>query len=133
MGIWRVTGSTRLKNLTVGGIVVFSSPSVGNKLVGVHDRMGKKFASKFSAHWLSSPMYVPLACSQLMELFNAGSCVAPVWGAMPAADLKVVLRQPITTPYVHVNQTCSSRAFAKSLMIIHPATLWSSFFMLEMI
>eukprot|EP00983_Pelagomonas_calceolata_P060701 1146490-Pelagomonas_calceolata.AAC.2 len=39
-------------------------------------------------------------------------------------DLKVVLRQSITTPYVHVNQTCSPRAFA--LMIIPPATLWRS-------
>eukprot|EP00983_Pelagomonas_calceolata_P005166 168259-Pelagomonas_calceolata.AAC.1 len=28
-------------------------------------------------------------------------------------DVRVVLRQPITTPYVHVNQTCSPRAFAK--------------------
>eukprot|EP00983_Pelagomonas_calceolata_P081165 1155454-Pelagomonas_calceolata.AAC.1 len=30
-------------------------------------------------------------------------------------DLKVVLRQPITTPYVHVNQACSPRAFVRAL------------------
>eukprot|EP00983_Pelagomonas_calceolata_P072931 1151938-Pelagomonas_calceolata.AAC.3 len=29
-------------------------------------------------------------------------------------DLEVLLRQPIITPYVRVNQACSQRAFAKS-------------------
>eukprot|EP00983_Pelagomonas_calceolata_P044097 1139155-Pelagomonas_calceolata.AAC.2 len=29
-------------------------------------------------------------------------------------DLKIMLRQPIFTSYVHVNQACSPRAFAKS-------------------
>eukprot|EP00983_Pelagomonas_calceolata_P041348 1138028-Pelagomonas_calceolata.AAC.1 len=38
MGIWRVTGSARLHNLAHAN---------GNKLVGTHNRMGMKFASKF--------------------------------------------------------------------------------------
>eukprot|EP00983_Pelagomonas_calceolata_P072963 1151955-Pelagomonas_calceolata.AAC.1 len=47
MGIWRVTGSTRLHNLAVTNIFVFNSMPSGNKLVGIHNRMGIKFASKF--------------------------------------------------------------------------------------
>eukprot|EP00983_Pelagomonas_calceolata_P122487 1160913-Pelagomonas_calceolata.AAC.7 len=34
------------------------------------------------------------------------------WGV----DLKVVLGQPITTPYVHVNQACSPRGLTKSFV-----------------
>uniref|UniRef100_A0A6S8PPB3 Uncharacterized protein n=1 Tax=Dunaliella tertiolecta TaxID=3047 RepID=A0A6S8PPB3_DUNTE len=47
MGIWRVIGSTRLHNLAARSILVFNSTPSGNKLVGIHDRMGMKFASKF--------------------------------------------------------------------------------------
>eukprot|EP00983_Pelagomonas_calceolata_P003317 107621-Pelagomonas_calceolata.AAC.3 len=48
MGIWRVTGSTRLQNLAVRSITVFNSASSGNKLVGILNRMGMKFVSKFN-------------------------------------------------------------------------------------
>eukprot|EP00983_Pelagomonas_calceolata_P058020 1145328-Pelagomonas_calceolata.AAC.5 len=47
MGIWRVIGSTWLHYLTVRSIVVFNSMPSGNNLVGIHDRMGMKFARKF--------------------------------------------------------------------------------------
>eukprot|EP00983_Pelagomonas_calceolata_P005187 169368-Pelagomonas_calceolata.AAC.1 len=47
MGIWRVIGSIQLHNLAVTSIFVFDSMPIGNKLVGIHDRMGMKFASKF--------------------------------------------------------------------------------------
>eukprot|EP00983_Pelagomonas_calceolata_P024443 770611-Pelagomonas_calceolata.AAC.1 len=47
MGIWRVTGSTRLENLAVRSITVFHSTSSGNKLVCILNRMGMKFPSKF--------------------------------------------------------------------------------------
>eukprot|EP00983_Pelagomonas_calceolata_P064047 1147953-Pelagomonas_calceolata.AAC.2 len=47
MGIWRVIGSARLHNLAARSIPVFNSTPSGNKLVGIHDRMGMKFASKF--------------------------------------------------------------------------------------
>eukprot|EP00983_Pelagomonas_calceolata_P024795 780920-Pelagomonas_calceolata.AAC.1 len=47
MGIWRVVGSTRLQNLAARSILVFNSTPIGNKPVGIHDRMGMKSASKF--------------------------------------------------------------------------------------
>eukprot|EP00983_Pelagomonas_calceolata_P020996 659704-Pelagomonas_calceolata.AAC.1 len=47
MGIWRVTGSSRLHNLAVRSIIAFNSKPSGNKLVGIHNRMGMKFASSF--------------------------------------------------------------------------------------
>eukprot|EP00983_Pelagomonas_calceolata_P098660 1158374-Pelagomonas_calceolata.AAC.7 len=47
MGIWRVTGSTRLQILAVRSVFVFNSTNCGNKLVGIRNRMGMKFASKF--------------------------------------------------------------------------------------
>eukprot|EP00983_Pelagomonas_calceolata_P069512 1150389-Pelagomonas_calceolata.AAC.1 len=47
MGIRRVTGSTRLHNLAVKSILVFNSTPSGNKLVGIQNRMGMRFASKF--------------------------------------------------------------------------------------
>eukprot|EP00983_Pelagomonas_calceolata_P067202 1149401-Pelagomonas_calceolata.AAC.4 len=48
MGIWRVTGSTRLQNLAVRGVCVFNSTPSGNKLVGIHNRTGMEFARKFN-------------------------------------------------------------------------------------
>eukprot|EP00983_Pelagomonas_calceolata_P087567 1156980-Pelagomonas_calceolata.AAC.13 len=47
MGIWRVIGSAQLHNLAARSTLVFNSTPSGNKLVGIHDRMGMKFASKF--------------------------------------------------------------------------------------
>eukprot|EP00983_Pelagomonas_calceolata_P030131 944059-Pelagomonas_calceolata.AAC.1 len=47
MGIWRVTGSTHLHNQSAGSNIVFNSTPSGNKLVGIQNRMGMKFASKF--------------------------------------------------------------------------------------
>eukprot|EP00983_Pelagomonas_calceolata_P078014 1154103-Pelagomonas_calceolata.AAC.3 len=46
MGIWRVTGSIRLRNLAARSIIVFHSTPSGNKLVGMHNKMGMNFASK---------------------------------------------------------------------------------------
>eukprot|EP00983_Pelagomonas_calceolata_P032628 1023122-Pelagomonas_calceolata.AAC.3 len=48
MGIWRVTGSIWLQNLAMINIVVFNTTPGGNKLVGIQNRMGMKFASKFN-------------------------------------------------------------------------------------
>eukprot|EP00983_Pelagomonas_calceolata_P047319 1140579-Pelagomonas_calceolata.AAC.3 len=48
MRIWRVSGSTQLQNLAMRRMIVFNSMPSGNKLVGVHNRMGMKFASKFN-------------------------------------------------------------------------------------
>eukprot|EP00983_Pelagomonas_calceolata_P110585 1159688-Pelagomonas_calceolata.AAC.1 len=47
-GFWRVTGSTRVQNLTVKSICAFNSTPSGNKLIGIHDRMDMEFASKFN-------------------------------------------------------------------------------------
>eukprot|EP00983_Pelagomonas_calceolata_P020310 641034-Pelagomonas_calceolata.AAC.1 len=47
MGIWRVCGSTRFQNLAVRSMIVLNSMPSGNKLVGVHNRVGMKLASKF--------------------------------------------------------------------------------------
>eukprot|EP00983_Pelagomonas_calceolata_P038066 1136663-Pelagomonas_calceolata.AAC.1 len=53
MGIWRVTGSTRIQNLAVRSAIVFNStPSAtstasGNKLVGLQNGMVMHFASEF--------------------------------------------------------------------------------------
>eukprot|EP00983_Pelagomonas_calceolata_P035569 1113139-Pelagomonas_calceolata.AAC.1 len=47
MGIWRVGGSTQLHDLAARSILVFNSTPSGDNLVGIHDRMGMKFASKF--------------------------------------------------------------------------------------
>eukprot|EP00983_Pelagomonas_calceolata_P078653 1154329-Pelagomonas_calceolata.AAC.1 len=47
MVIRRVIGSTRLHNLAARNNLVFNCTPSGNKLVGIHNRMGMKFASKF--------------------------------------------------------------------------------------
>eukprot|EP00983_Pelagomonas_calceolata_P011516 372055-Pelagomonas_calceolata.AAC.1 len=47
MGIWRVTGSTRLQNLAVKSVTIFHSTSSGNKLIGILNQMGMEFLSKF--------------------------------------------------------------------------------------
>eukprot|EP00983_Pelagomonas_calceolata_P022875 719889-Pelagomonas_calceolata.AAC.1 len=46
IGIWRVTGSTRLQNLAVRSITTFHSTSSGNKLVGIQGLQGKKASVK---------------------------------------------------------------------------------------
>eukprot|EP00983_Pelagomonas_calceolata_P127086 1161366-Pelagomonas_calceolata.AAC.1 len=46
MGIWTVGGSTLLRKLAVRRMIVFSSTPSGNELVGLHNRMGMKLASK---------------------------------------------------------------------------------------
>eukprot|EP00983_Pelagomonas_calceolata_P014026 449207-Pelagomonas_calceolata.AAC.4 len=46
MGIWRVTRSTWPKNLAVKSYIVSNSTPSGNKLVGIHKRMGMKSVSK---------------------------------------------------------------------------------------
>eukprot|EP00983_Pelagomonas_calceolata_P068801 1150093-Pelagomonas_calceolata.AAC.1 len=57
MGILRVTGSTWLHNLAVTSILVFNSTPSGNKLVGIHNRMGMKFASKFIGALVKSQLF----------------------------------------------------------------------------
>eukprot|EP00983_Pelagomonas_calceolata_P032760 1026332-Pelagomonas_calceolata.AAC.1 len=47
MGIWRVTGSTWLQNLAVRNIIILHSASSGNKVMGILNRMGMEFLSKF--------------------------------------------------------------------------------------
>eukprot|EP00983_Pelagomonas_calceolata_P009147 296115-Pelagomonas_calceolata.AAC.1 len=47
MGIWRVTGSTRLQNVAVRSICVFNSTPSSNKHVGIHDRMGMELVGKY--------------------------------------------------------------------------------------
>eukprot|EP00983_Pelagomonas_calceolata_P008015 261283-Pelagomonas_calceolata.AAC.1 len=46
MGIRRVTGSTRLRNLAARSNLVFNNTPCGDKLVGIHNTMGIKFGSK---------------------------------------------------------------------------------------
>eukprot|EP00983_Pelagomonas_calceolata_P028816 902775-Pelagomonas_calceolata.AAC.1 len=53
MGIWRVSGSTRLQNLAVISMVVFKSTPSGYKLVGIQNRMGTKLASQFNGTFYS--------------------------------------------------------------------------------
>eukprot|EP00983_Pelagomonas_calceolata_P038780 1136917-Pelagomonas_calceolata.AAC.5 len=55
MGIWRVSASTRLQNLTVRSMIVFNSTPSGNKLVDVQNRMGMKLASKFNGTLMVKP------------------------------------------------------------------------------
>eukprot|EP00983_Pelagomonas_calceolata_P026939 846244-Pelagomonas_calceolata.AAC.2 len=62
MGIWRVTGSTRLHNLAVRSMIVLNSTPSGNKLVGIPNRMGVKFASKLLARWWSNPSCLNCSC-----------------------------------------------------------------------
>eukprot|EP00983_Pelagomonas_calceolata_P123954 1161055-Pelagomonas_calceolata.AAC.2 len=47
MGIRGIIGSTRLHNLAASSTLVFNSKSSIARLVGILDRMGIKFASKF--------------------------------------------------------------------------------------
>eukprot|EP00983_Pelagomonas_calceolata_P007043 229463-Pelagomonas_calceolata.AAC.1 len=47
MGIWRFIGSTQLHNLAARSTLVFNSTPSGSNLVGIDERMGMKFASKF--------------------------------------------------------------------------------------
>eukprot|EP00983_Pelagomonas_calceolata_P065543 1148623-Pelagomonas_calceolata.AAC.2 len=58
MGIWRVSGSTRLQILAVRSMIIFNGTPGGNKLVGVHSRMGMKLASKFNGTLKSSQQQV---------------------------------------------------------------------------
>eukprot|EP00983_Pelagomonas_calceolata_P115857 1160245-Pelagomonas_calceolata.AAC.2 len=60
MGIWRVIGSTRLHNLAARSILVFNSTPSGNKLVGIHNRMGMKFASKLIGTTVVKPQLFKL-------------------------------------------------------------------------
>eukprot|EP00983_Pelagomonas_calceolata_P039226 1137083-Pelagomonas_calceolata.AAC.1 len=48
MGIWRVSGSSWPQNLAVGSGIAFNSTPSGNKLVGIHNRMGMEYTSKFN-------------------------------------------------------------------------------------
>eukprot|EP00983_Pelagomonas_calceolata_P026651 835825-Pelagomonas_calceolata.AAC.1 len=98
MGIWKDTGSTRLQNLAVRSILVFNSTLNGNKLVGIHNRTGMEFAIKFNGTLVgmlsvTSPTNTQkddlhaaaVPSPTLMGLLsNTGSCVGPVWGAVPA-------------------------------------------------
>eukprot|EP00983_Pelagomonas_calceolata_P018514 580717-Pelagomonas_calceolata.AAC.1 len=68
MAIWRFTGSTRLHNLAVRSMIVFNSTPSGDKL-GVHNRMGMKFASKFNGTLL-------MVKSQLFKLLKGVLSVA---------------------------------------------------------
>eukprot|EP00983_Pelagomonas_calceolata_P084657 1156398-Pelagomonas_calceolata.AAC.2 len=72
MGIWRVTGSTQLQNLAGRSIIVFDSTLSGDKLVGIRNRMGMKFASQFNG--------MLVVKSQLFELpvFELAVPVHPV-------------------------------------------------------
>eukprot|EP00983_Pelagomonas_calceolata_P111745 1159813-Pelagomonas_calceolata.AAC.33 len=47
MGIWRVTGSSRLQGLAVRSTNVFNCTLSDNKFVCINYRMGMKFANKF--------------------------------------------------------------------------------------
>eukprot|EP00983_Pelagomonas_calceolata_P050357 1141944-Pelagomonas_calceolata.AAC.3 len=49
VGIWKVTGSTRIQNLAVRGAFVFTSVPNGNKLVGILNGVGMKLMGKLSS------------------------------------------------------------------------------------
>eukprot|EP00983_Pelagomonas_calceolata_P028884 905634-Pelagomonas_calceolata.AAC.1 len=55
MGIWRVTGSTRLHNQAARSILAFNSTPNNNKLVGIRNIMGMRFASKLNGTLVISP------------------------------------------------------------------------------
>eukprot|EP00983_Pelagomonas_calceolata_P028570 894534-Pelagomonas_calceolata.AAC.1 len=65
LGIWRVAGSTRLQNLAVRSITVFNTTSCGNKLVGILNRMGMKFVSKFNGTSMVQSKLLKLVASVL--------------------------------------------------------------------
>eukprot|EP00983_Pelagomonas_calceolata_P023840 750498-Pelagomonas_calceolata.AAC.1 len=48
-GDLEVNGSARLQNLAERSTCVFNSTPCGNKLVGIRNKMGTKFASKFNS------------------------------------------------------------------------------------
>eukprot|EP00983_Pelagomonas_calceolata_P045112 1139561-Pelagomonas_calceolata.AAC.1 len=61
MGFWRVTGSTQLQNLAVRKYFYNSAPS-GDKLVGILNRMGMKFASKLHGTLVAQPYWAASNC-----------------------------------------------------------------------
>eukprot|EP00983_Pelagomonas_calceolata_P132712 1161899-Pelagomonas_calceolata.AAC.4 len=46
MGVWRVSGSTRLQNLAVRSAFFLNSTPSGNKFVGIFNRMGMQLRSR---------------------------------------------------------------------------------------
>eukprot|EP00983_Pelagomonas_calceolata_P013920 445705-Pelagomonas_calceolata.AAC.1 len=91
-------------------------------------------------------VHMSMVSIQLVRLSHAVSYAGPQWGAVPAAKhmvlarerrssgvLKVVLCQPIITSNVRVNRAAPKGLLLRALLIILPATLWYSVFMLEMI
>eukprot|EP00983_Pelagomonas_calceolata_P070620 1150858-Pelagomonas_calceolata.AAC.4 len=92
MGIWRVIGSTRLQNLAVRSVCVFNStPSGYAQCNRAHQHPEGGCAASNCCPGLEPSqrnlyqVYVPLVHTQLMGLSNAGSCVGPVWSAVPSA------------------------------------------------
>eukprot|EP00983_Pelagomonas_calceolata_P056315 1144543-Pelagomonas_calceolata.AAC.1 len=196
IGIWKVTGSTRLQNLAVRSITVCHSTSSGNKLVCILNRMGMKSFSKFIGSLMVqsklckliqgmisiagptdiqkysvdsrnirtyefaevcmlplcrlqllfrpcvftlldfNQVHVPLIYMELVGLSHAVGCCGPLCRIVSAlyriVDLEVVMRQPIITPSVHVNQACPPSAFAKSFDDHSSSNIVALSFMLEM-
>eukprot|EP00983_Pelagomonas_calceolata_P074748 1152682-Pelagomonas_calceolata.AAC.1 len=153
MGIWRVTGSTRLQDLAVRSIVVFNSTPSGDKLVGIHSRVDMKFVGKkidtlvvqsqgLHAAAVPPPTVTVVQASCLCSIWFQSSAHAAglhfSWGKkekkkkwvwLDREDLKLVLHQPIITSYVRVNRACSQLGsplkglLLRALMIILPAIL----------
>eukprot|EP00983_Pelagomonas_calceolata_P078297 1154220-Pelagomonas_calceolata.AAC.3 len=102
VGIWRVARSTRLQDLTVRSVLVFNRAPSGQHAAAV---------------------LLPTVAQALCHLTALVLCVVPcllrnTWCEQEEEgeekNLEVVLRQPIITSYVHVDQACFARAFAKS-------------------
>eukprot|EP00983_Pelagomonas_calceolata_P013292 424189-Pelagomonas_calceolata.AAC.1 len=95
MGVWRITGSTRLQNLAVRSFVLNSTPS-GIKSMSILNRMGMKFVSKFNG--------MLMVQSQLLELRSA---VEGTHGSSEPIGLRVAAVPPSTV--VGVKSTVTNR------------------------
>eukprot|EP00983_Pelagomonas_calceolata_P046891 1140377-Pelagomonas_calceolata.AAC.13 len=69
-----------------------------------------------SRRWLLWPSVQGCVCCEVISIASGRlEVILDLLGNfLRKRDLKVVLRQPITTPYVHVYQACPPRAFVKS-------------------
>eukprot|EP00983_Pelagomonas_calceolata_P104064 1158980-Pelagomonas_calceolata.AAC.5 len=99
MGVWRVTGSTRLQNLAVRSVFVFDGTSSGNKFVGIFrlygfysfvgifDRMSMQFASPTNTqkYGVESHSFCIDKIAELVRLSRAVSNAGPLCHITSAA------------------------------------------------
>eukprot|EP00983_Pelagomonas_calceolata_P058592 1145558-Pelagomonas_calceolata.AAC.2 len=91
--IWRDTGSIRLQDQVVRSIVVFNSMPSGNKLVGVHNRMGMQFASTFIGTLLVKSQH----CHNMDSMLGANVFLFGPWPFFYVPPQRKVLSTVIKT------------------------------------